>query len=210
IKQDNAPGTVLVFHGYLSNKSRMLDKAHEFYNLGYSVLLVDFMGSGGSDGHATTIGYDEAIQVRDAIAYLHQSGTPKIILFGTSMGAVAILRAIHEYKVSPDAIILECPFGTMQQTVAARFDNMNIPTFPMANLLVFWGGAQHGFWAFAHNPQEYAQDVTCATLLMYGAKDKTVSRQETDNIYNNIKGNKQLVIFPEAGHENHLKKYKTE
>ena len=45
---------------------------------------------------------------------------------------------------------------------------------------------------------------------MYGEKDKHVSRQETDDIYNNISSAKKLVIYPFAGHENYLKRYDKE
>ncbi len=210
IDKENAKGTVIVFHGFLSNKSFMLDRADAFFNLGFNVLLVDFMGSGSSEGNYTTIGFEEAMQVKDCYNYLQEKGEKNIILFGTSMGAAAILKSIHDYGFQPSAIVLECPFGTMSKTVGARFDNMNIPQFPMKNLLVFWGGVQHGFWAFGHNPQEYAKSIECPALLFYGEADKTVSKEETDVIYSGFKGSKELVLLPEAGHENYFKKYKSE
>lgn len=58
--------------------------------------------------------------------------------------------------------MIECPFGSMYKTVCARFKTMNAPTFPMAGLLVFWGGMQNNFWAFEHNPTEYAKNINCA------------------------------------------------
>lgn len=209
-KQDTAKGTVIIFHGYSGEKSGMLDKADEFEKLNYNVLLVDFMGSGGSEGNQTTLGYKEAEEVKTTFDYLTQNGEKNIYLFGTSMGAVAILKAINDYQLSPKGIIIECPFGSMYQTTCARFKNMNAPKFPMAGLLVFWGGVQNGFWAFGHNPIEYAKKVNCPVLLLYGEQDKNVSRQEIDNIYTNIKGKKTLKIYPFAGHENYLLKYKDE
>ncbi len=47
ISADSSLGTVIIFHGYSGAKSSMLDKAEIFLGLGYSALLVDFMGSGG-------------------------------------------------------------------------------------------------------------------------------------------------------------------
>jgi pimeloyl-ACP methyl ester carboxylesterase len=126
------------------------------------------------------------------------------------MGAVAIMKAIKDYDLKPKGIIIECPFGTMQQTVEARFKNMNVPTFPMTGLLVFWGGLQHGFWAFHHNPTDYAKQVTCPTLLLFGEQDKNVSRQEIEDIFANLPGQKQLKTYELAGHENYLNKYRTQ
>ncbi|MEH0153458.1 alpha/beta hydrolase [Limibacter armeniacum] len=207
IKAENPKGTVAIFHGFGGSKSQMLDKATIFLNQGYSVFLVDFMGSGGSEGNQTTIGYKEAFQVKSCMDYLQLQGEEDIYLFGTSMGAVAIMKAIHDYDIAPKGIMIECPFGTMYETVCARFRTVKIPEVPLASFLMFWGGVQNGFWAFGHNPVEYANSINCPTLLMYGEKDVKVSRPEIDAIYSNLKGNKELVTFPLAGHENYLIQY---
>ena len=210
IKMDSSKGTIILFHGFSGEKSSMLDKSEEFNNLGYNTLLVDFMGSGGSEGNRTTVGYFEAEQVKTAFDYIQHKGEQSIFLFGTSMGAVAITKAMQDYKLKPTGIILECPFGSMYKTVCARFNNMNLPSFPMAGLLVFWGGVMNGFWAFNHNPTAYAKNISCPTLLLYGAQDNKVSRQEIDEIFTNLKGPKQQIIFPDAGHENYLNGYKNQ
>jgi len=210
IKTENAKGTVILFHGFGGNKSSMLDKAEIFLGLGYNTFLVDFMGSGGSEGNQTTIGFLEAEQVKTCFDYLTEKGEQNIYIFGTSMGSVATMKAINDFEIKPKGIIIECPFGSMYKTVCARFKTMNAPTFPMAGLLVFWGGLQNGFWAFGHNPTEYAKKINCPTLLLYGAKDEKVSRKEIDLIFNNLGGHRTLKIYQEAGHENYLTKYKNE
>lgn len=208
MKADSSKGTVIIFHGFSACKSKMLDKANIFLELGYNTLLVDFMGSGGSEGNLTTVGYLEAEQVKSCFDYLTEKGEKNIYLFGTSMGSVAIMKSLNDYRFSPKGIIIECPFGSMYETVCARFKSMGAPTFPMAGLLVFWGGVQNGFWAFGHNPTAYAKSIQCPTLLLYGAKDESVSREEIDAIFANLKGEKTLNIYPEAGHINYLRLYK--
>lgn len=208
IKAKNTKGTVLLFHGFGGNKSLMLNKAEVFLGLQYNVFLVDFMGSGGSEGSQTTIGFFEAEQVKTCFEYLTARGEENLYLFGTSMGAVATMKALKDYDLKPKGIIIECPFGSMYQTVCARFHTMNVPSFPMAGLLVFWGGVQNGFWAFGHNPSEYAKKINCPTLLLYGAEDQKVSRKEIDTIFGHLVGQKWLKIYPKAGHENYLRKYK--
>jgi len=203
-----ARGTVIIFHGYGGKKSSMLNDADELLRMGYNTLLVDFMGSGGSEGDATTIGVKESQEVKDCYQYLGAKGERNIILFGTSMGAAAILKSMHEDHLRPAAIIIECPFGTMYQTVCARFRLMHVPAFPMAGMLMFWGGTQNGFWAFSHNPTEYAKSVDCPALLLWGEQDDKVSRAETDEIFANMKGPKSLATYPHSGHENYLHKDK--
>jgi alpha-beta hydrolase superfamily lysophospholipase len=210
LNSPNSLGTVILFHGYGGEKSSMLDKAYEFMHMGYSTLLVDFMGAGASEGNETTIGYKEAVEVSDCFNYIKGKGENKIVLFGTSMGAVAIMKAINDYEIHPSEIIIECPFGTMYKTVCSRFHMMHIPSFPMAGMLMFWGGIQNGFWAFNHNPENYARNIHCPVLLLYGENDIKVSKPEIDTIYSRIPAPKKLVTFPLAGHENYLMKYRKE
>ncbi|HHB78175.1 MAG TPA: alpha/beta hydrolase, partial [Saprospiraceae bacterium] len=193
IRQLHPKGTVILFHGYGSEKSALLAQSDVFMSLGYNTLLVDFMGSGGSDGNQTTIGYLEAEEVKSCFDYLRKKHEKNIYLYGTSMGAAAIMKAINDFDLAPSGIILECPFGTLRQTVGARFRAMGLPAFPMADLLVLWGGAQNGFWGFGYRPTDYAKRIHVPTLLMYGELDPKVSRKEIDEIYAHLAGKKQLV-----------------
>ncbi|MEM7515279.1 MAG: alpha/beta fold hydrolase [Bacteroidota bacterium] len=204
IKVENAKGYVILFHGYSGEKSAMLRRAALIRKLGYSTLLVDFRASGGSFGNTTTIGYKESEDVRSVIDYLIEEGNEEIYLLGASMGAAAILKAMSENDTGIQAVIIECPFGSLLQTAKNRFENMGVPSFPAAHLLVFWGGVENGFWGFGHNPANYSKKVQIPTLLIYGELDGRVKRAEIDDIYANLPGNKELVLFPTAGHGNYL------
>ena len=70
IKAENSKGTVVIFHGYKGEKSSMLDISDEFLKLGFSTMLVDFRGSGRSDGNQTTIGFHEANDVKACFDFL--------------------------------------------------------------------------------------------------------------------------------------------
>lgn len=195
----HAKGTVILFHGYAGEKSSLLTRAKEFRKLGYNTVLVDFMGSGGSSGDGTSIGYTEAVQVRDCFEYISKQ-SKHVILFGTSMGAAAILKAMDDYILPVASLILECPFGSLYKTVCARFELMHVPAVPMAALLCFWGGVQNGYWAFSHNPSTYAKSVSCPVLLLFGEDDDRVTREETDLIFANLKGRKHLKVYTGIGH----------
>lgn len=206
----HAKGTVALFHGYTSNKSKLLTEAGVFRQLGYSVLLLDFSGNGGSEGFQTTVGFRESADVAAAFAFLRQQSPSPIILYGASMGAVAILRAESELGIRPTANIIECPYGSMLQTAQNRFRSMHVPAFPMANLLVFWGGVQNGFWAFDLDATQFAQHITTPTLLMWGTADPRVTRAETDAIYAALQGRKQRRDFVGVGHEPYWHRYPQE
>lgn len=206
----NAKGCIALFHGYGGEKSSMLSKSNFFNELGYSTLLIDAWGAGESEGNQITIGYKESRQVTAALYWMKKQGYSQQILMGTSMGAASILKAVNETKISPTAIIIECPFGSLKATVEALFCMMGLPTFPMANLLVFWGGLENGFNAFDYQPAQYAKNIHCPTLLFYGAKDPKISMEETKKIYQNLKGPKDWMIFENSGHVDFWHEYASE
>ncbi|MFP9098062.1 alpha/beta hydrolase [Flavobacterium sp. RHBU_24] len=210
IKAKKPKGTVLLFHGYQGNKSGLLPAANRFIAMGYNVLLTDFMGSGGSEGNSTTIGFDEAEEVKDCFNYIQQKGEQHIYLYGSSMGAVAIMKAIADYKLAAKGILIGCPFGTMYKTVSNRFEIMGVYKFPLAGMLTFWGGVENGFWAFGHNPEDYAKSISCPALLLWGELDNRVSGEEIDAIYANLNGPKQLKKFIHCGHSAYLDEYPEE
>jgi dipeptidyl aminopeptidase/acylaminoacyl peptidase len=196
---------VILFHGYSAEKTSLLGEARALLDLGASVMLVDFRGSGGSSESYTTVGVREAEDVAAAVRYARRRlSHSKVFLFGRSMGAAAILRAVHAQAIQPDGVILEAVFDTLLNTVRHRFRAMQVPAFPSAELLVFRGGRQWGFDGFEHNPSAYAASVHCPTLLMHGERDPRVSLTEARRVFEAIAGTKEFVIFEQSGHESYL------
>jgi len=196
---------VILFHGYSAEKTSLLGEARAFLDLGASVLLVDFRGSGGSSESYTTVGVHEAEDVAAALHYARRRLSHReVILFGRSMGAAAILRAVHAHGIHPDGVILEAVFDSLLNTVRHRFRAMQVPAFPGAELLVFWGGRQRGFDGFQHNPSDYAASVDCPTLLMHGERDPRVSLTEARRVFEAIPATKEFVTFEQSGHESYL------
>jgi alpha-beta hydrolase superfamily lysophospholipase len=198
--RDDQP-VVLLFPGYGGSKDSLLANAHEFHRIGCETWLVDFHGVGGSQGHTTTIGWDEADDVAAASreAMRLRPGAPQI-LFGTSLGAAAILRAAHLHTIAPAALILECPYDRLVTTVGHRFRALGLPAFPIADLLTFWGGVQLGFNGFALNPVDYARDVRCPTLLLEGDRDVRVGQSNARAIASALGPNGTFELFPGLGH----------
>src|SRR4030095_6638639 len=64
INTKSANGTVIMFHGHGSSKSKLLDEAAFMKQSGFNVFLIDFRAHGGSDGNTCTIGYREAEEVK--------------------------------------------------------------------------------------------------------------------------------------------------
>ena len=195
---------VILFHGYTAEKTSLLVEAKAFLDLGNSVLLVDFRGSGGSSESYTTIGIHEAEDVVAVLQYVREHlSHRKLILFGQSMGAAAILRAVAKHNIQPDAVILEAVFDSMLNAIRNRFHTMKVPSFPSAELLVFWGGRQWGFNGFRHNPAVYASSLDCPVLFMHGIDDFRATLAEGRRVFDAVGSPKEFITFEETGHESY-------
>ena len=201
-KRDSARGTVILFHGHGSSKSSVIGEAQYFHSLGFNTLSMDFRAHGGSEGNLCTIGYDEAEDVKLAFDAINARHEENIILWGRSLGAATITRAVSVYGIKPAKIILEMCFGSLEAAVKSRVRHTGLPEQPFAALRTFWGGVEQGFWAFDHNPCEYAKRLSCPVMLQHAAKDNRVDLSETKCIYDNIKNpRKKMVIYDNAVHE---------
>jgi alpha-beta hydrolase superfamily lysophospholipase len=201
-----AKGTVILFHGIIINKGRLIDEAYEFRYWGYNVMMVDFRGHGGSEGNTTTIGVRESEEVKLAYDYVTQKGGKNIVLFGTSMGAVAVAKAISDYSLQPSGVILEMPFQSLQTYLKGRARILGFPQQPFAFLTTFWVGAERGFNGYKHNTIHYAKNIKCPVLVQCGAKDAFVLLHESEAVYNAIPSvHKKLVIYETAQHESFLR-----
>jgi hypothetical protein len=129
--------------GYRLPKCTLLAEARALMEMGYGCLLVDFRGHGGSDGRITSLGYREALDVEAACGWARRRGGP-VLLYGSSMGVAAVLRAVALGLAAPDALLLESPFDRLLTTLRRRLRLLKLPAWPAAELILFWGGSSSG------------------------------------------------------------------
>ncbi|MEO7210502.1 MAG: alpha/beta fold hydrolase [Chitinophagaceae bacterium] len=196
-------GTLLMFHGHGSCRSGIIPDATFFYKQGWNIFMADFRAHGQSSGNACTIGYFEAMDVKAVYDHVKNSGVKNIAMFGVSLGAATITKAIHDFpEIKPSKIILESPFGTMTAAAEGRMRSMKLPVEPLSSIILFWGSVERGYWAFNNKPEEYIKSVKCPVLLQWGEEDDKVTRKEIDDIYKNINvTEKKLVVYKNCGHE---------
>ncbi len=202
VPSEKPRGVAILFPGYSASKSSLLPEAATFHETGFDVLLVDFRGVGGSSGSETTLGVREAEDVLASVQFAEKRWPDRrVVLFGRSMGAAAVLRAVAHLDVKPAAILIECPFDRMLNAVRNRFAALGVPSFPGAELLVFWGGQRLGFDGFENNPAEYAAHVNCPTFVLAGSADTRATPNQVRAVFDHLSGPKRIRIFEGAGHE---------
>jgi uncharacterized protein len=78
---------------------------------------------------------------------------------------------------------------------------MGIPSFPSAELIVFWGGVQQDIDGFGHNPVDYGRSISCPVLLLHGELDQRVAIADATRVFESLQGEKQWRVFAGAtGH----------
>jgi pimeloyl-ACP methyl ester carboxylesterase len=118
--------TVILAHGWSSNKSAMLERAavlHDDYNL----VLFDFRNHGQSEPSDTTQGLREAGDLRAVVDWLEAHKAPEqVALLGVSMGGASVLNeAAGDERIV--AVVVESTHATLANAVQARLDLSGYP-----------------------------------------------------------------------------------
>lgn len=201
MEADSAIGTVILFHGLNSNKGNVLGEAFEFNSFGYNTMLVDIRAHGNSEGVVNSIGYKESEEVKLAYDHVVEMGERNIVLWGMSLGAVMISKAIWQYDLQPQKIILEMPFDRLEDHISSRAKNSGLPGEPFGFFVTLWAGIEQGYWGYSHKSSRYVTKVKCPVLLQWGNNDEYVSRKEIEKVFAAINSsNKKLEIYDGAGH----------
>lgn len=199
----SAPTVVLV-HGWGSNKSNMLERAallHEAYNL----LFVDLRNHGQSGDAQTTQGVREADDVRAMLDWLERTNAPgRIVLLGVSMGGATVLAAARNDE-RVDAVIVESTHATMLSAAQARLDGAGYPLSVPGSWAILLGALlRTGEDVSSADAVHTVEDLDGRPLLLiYGGSDTTFGKADGDDVRraaDRAGSDVELVLCPPAGH----------
>lgn len=108
--------TIVICHGYRTNRTHMRPVATLGYKYGYNILLFDFRGHGESESVPTSGGHTETRDLEAAINVVRQQPETlpgKIIIHGFSMGASVALLTDPQPDVA--AIVLDSPYARLDE-----------------------------------------------------------------------------------------------
>jgi alpha-beta hydrolase superfamily lysophospholipase len=207
LKQLTAKGTCIVFHGLAGNREQMMSEINGLYNLGYNVLAIDFRAHGNSQGTSTTVGLNEAEDVKLAYDFIKNKGEKNIVLYGASMGAASISACLQQYPtITPNKVVLDMPFESYSLLMERFFRDSKYPKQPTFTLFTFWNSVYNQKWLFNMKPSEYVKAIKCPVLLQWGKNDQLVPEESTQKIYDNITSAKKLIVYQNSEHESFAKK----
>lgn len=126
--QPKARATILVVHGFTSNKHEI--SLSRFVFKDYNVMTFDLRAHGDhAQGQCCSFGRDEMLDVIGAVEYLKNRPDKELqdlplIAYGISMGAVAtILAAAHDPSLF-DAAVFDCPFDSTDNVLNRVFERL--------------------------------------------------------------------------------------
>jgi pimeloyl-ACP methyl ester carboxylesterase len=203
---DGAPPTaptIILVHGYGSNKSGILNYApglHEHFNL----VAFDERNGGRSTGTQTTLGVLEQKDVLAIIDWVERAKHPtRLGVFGNSMGAAAAIgEARHDPRV--EALALD----SMHTRIVYQFEQRLIaaghPAYPgtWATFIGTW--LRTGVWFGSADPADAIPDIgTRPIMLTHGTADTEDLPARTQAFYNDARAaglTIELHWCPGAGH----------
>ncbi|MFQ6029074.1 MAG: alpha/beta hydrolase, partial [Dehalococcoidia bacterium] len=193
--------TIILLHGYASNKREMLPHADMLSRNGYNLLLFDFRGQGESQDRAVTFSYLEREDVLGAVAYLKSQDRVdpgRIGVLGVSMGgAAAIAAAAITEEIR--AVAVEAAFSDLNGVISRGFKLfVKLPAFPFANLIVWLTERRLGIKTSDIVPVEQVLRIAPRpTLIMHGLLDKLVPYHNSERLFEAAGEPKDLWLIPD-------------
>jgi pimeloyl-ACP methyl ester carboxylesterase len=198
-----APGarraTLVYLHGIADNRTSAAGLVPRFGPRGFDIVAYDSRAHGESDGDICTYGFFEKRDLRRVLDTI--DGLP-IVLFGASLGAAVALQEAAEDSRA-DAIVAVEPFSDLQTVAIER-----APFFFTRNTIrnAFEIAETRGqFQVDAVSPKEAAAHITVPVLLVHGDADVETPPAHSQRIFAALKGQKQLILVPGAGHNASLR-----
>lgn len=222
---------IVLAHGYWARKEDLLFEAKRFYKMGFNVLLIDMRAHGSSGGEFTSLGWKERLDIRDWVWFIaNKYPKSKIVTFGVSMGATAVMLACAE-KMPKNfkACIEDCGFDSLSRLLKYLSGSMiGFPGF-LANFIIsginfFAHVKERSSIRFSVSERLKKAKVKVPILFLHGDSDTFVPLKDNkiNTIYENYDGPKMNLIVKNAQHtqstimnpekywgtvENFLKKY---
>lgn len=204
VPADNPKGTILLAHGYRSNKCLEFGAVFDFYhNKGLNILVVDQRAHGKSEGKYITFGVKESRDMQAWIRYHNENiGLYPMILSGLSMGASTMLYlADAELPDNVRGIIADCGFTSPKEIIATVYRRtIHLPAGPSLWAADLFARMLAGFSLTEKDTTKSLANSKLPVLMVHGAADGFVPCEMTRQGYDACTGKKKLLLVEGADH----------
>ncbi len=188
VKTGQDASTVLYFHGNAGNIADRIEKIALLVDLGLNVFIIDYRGYGLSDGKPSEKGlYKDAIAAYEHLAGRRDIDPRKIIVYGTSLGAVAAIDLAAKRSVS--GLVIDSAFTSAKDM--AKIIYPFIPSFLIG--LDMDNAAK-------------IKSVTVPKLFLHSREDEVVPFSLAERLYQTAPSPKELLPLPGMHNNGYLTK----
>ncbi len=192
-------GTVIYLHGIADNRGSSIATIQRMLPAGFDVIAYDSRAHGASEGDRCTYGFFEK---RDLQRVLDELGVDNAILIGHSLGgAVALQAAAVDRRVR--AVVAASTFADLRSLATERAPSVFTPSLIEAA----FERAEHDgqFVVDDVSPLRAAAEIDVPVLIIHGALDRETRPVHSERVFGALRGPKELLIVPDAGHNDALK-----
>jgi pimeloyl-ACP methyl ester carboxylesterase len=203
-----AKGTVVLLHGLNRSRVEMVRKVPFLHAAGWNALLFDMRHHGASGGDHTTFGYLEKRDALSAAALARRRAPGPVVLWGVSLGgASATLAAAEDPGIA--GLVCDSSYRSVPDTVRHHLELFRgfrwwfrlVPSWPVADEVLFWMGRRGGF-----DPR--AVDVTAAAarlggrpaLFVCNSDDRRMPKEIAFELQAAAGARARVLVVPGASH----------
>ena len=191
IPSDKSNDTIIVMHGYPTNKADVLPFSM-FLLKKFNVFLFDFRSFWESEGSYTTAGYKEVNDLDAAVKYLKTRKDVKNIgALGFSLGgSVAIMNKNDNLK----AIVAESAYSNLNNMIESMYRNFYFLKYPFVQLTRIYSKIFFGVDPKDVSPATAIKNINKPVLIIHGKKDSQIPVNEAYILHNTNKDSKIWII----------------
>lgn len=196
IPSNKSKSTIIVMHGYPTNKADVLPFSR-FLLKKHNVLLFDFRSFGESQGSYTTAGYKEVNDLDAAVNYLSNRNDSKSIgTLGFSLGgSVSLMNNNPGIK----AMVVDSAYSNLNNMIESMYRHFYFLKYPFIYLTRLYSKIFFGVDPKNVSPAANLENIKIPVLIIHGKKDSQISVNEA-YILNNANKNTELWIADNADH----------
>lgn len=199
--------SVILVHGYCGDYQEMQPYAKYFYTHSYNVLCVENRAHGESGGECVGMGYLDRLDVIKWIEYLNSKKVTDIVLFGISMGAVAVCCAAgEELPLNVKCVVADSPFESTVAQIGYVIKKYKVFGKVMLKHLLCYAKHTKKIDLMQWNTIRCIQNIKLPTLYIHGKADRYVSPKSSLKLYNSTPSNLRELYLVDGAE--HIKCYK--